>query len=107
MAEQPDQTQKIGNPMKTGFKKNHLSLVISNKEGELKNDIGDFQDLRTCISPAPRRLSWFLLLILGLWTVAVVALAENEFRYRYVMLNKDLLQPGIIFFNPSEIYNNG
>jgi hypothetical protein len=95
----PSSFLKKGNIMKTEFKKSHLSLVINNKGMELKNEIGNFRQLSPYAGRQPKRFSWVLLLLLGLWTVTMLASAEAMFRYRYITLNDSLLPPGFFFFN--------
>ncbi|WP_020565110.1 hypothetical protein [Methylosarcina fibrata] len=91
--------------MKTEFKKSRLSLVISNKEIDSRNDVGNFHELRAYLCPPPGRFSWVLMLILGLW--ALSALAEEDFRYRYVSLEDAVLPPGFLFFDPIAINDSG
>ncbi|WP_020562431.1 hypothetical protein [Methylosarcina fibrata] len=80
--------------MKTEFKKSHLSRVINNKEMEPKNEIGNVRQLSSCVDRQPKRFIWALPLILGLWVMGLLALAEDTFRYRYLTLNDSLQQPG-------------
>lgn len=94
--------------MKTGFNKSRLPLVNNDKEIDLKNDVGNFHELRACMCPTPRRFNWVLLLILGFWVMTMIVLAENEFRYRYVSLNEALLPAGVpFFFNPAKVNDRG
>lgn len=91
--------------MNTVVPKRHLSLVVNNKENDTKRKTRDFQEASNFAESASSRFGWLLMLVLGLW--ALSALAEENFRYRYVSFNDAVLPPGFLFFDPVAINDSG